>query len=167
MVTERFLLCVGEILLEDLGALLLCEEVPPQWTEAELRGSHSPASGVSFIQMVARLGVGGVHNPAVIEELVNCVPSKGVTQRDDAGRSSVGGSFFQARARTLSYRMGQGPLSFGAATEFLSIQGGLGAVGETGVPAFCHPRAKPKYDMRGIACSSGQGHFEFMKEEGF
>lgn len=124
-------------------------------------------AGSQFIEMVAKVGVGAVHNPAVIEELVNCVPSKGVTQRDDAGRSSVGGRSFQPSEHTLSYRMGQGPLSFGAATEFLSIQGGLGAVGETGVPAFCRPRAKPKYDMKGIACSSGQGHFEFMKEEGF
>lgn len=63
--------------------------------------------------------------------------------------------------------MGQGPLSFGGVTEFFSIKGGLGAVGEPGVLAFCSPLAKPKCDMKGIACFSAQHHFEFTKEEGF
>ena len=63
--------------------------------------------------------------------------------------------------------MGQGPLSFSAVTKFLSIKGHLGVVGGMGVLAFCSPLAKPKYDMKDIACFSSQGHFDFMKEKGF
>lgn len=89
------------------------------------------------------------------------MPPEDVEQSDGAGRKVL------SAEGIVSYGIGQGPLSFGAVTNFLSLNGDLGAVGETGVLESCSPLAKPQYDMKGIARFSAQSHFEFTKEDGF